>query len=90
MAALFLPLLVLCPLAAALVVFVSAGHLSARGVGWVACGGVGLGACISIMLAAMLLSGPPGGILHASLWEWVHVPGFSADIASCWTGSPWS
>ncbi|GAB6966773.1 NADH-quinone oxidoreductase subunit L [Komagataeibacter kakiaceti JCM 25156] len=81
MAALFLPLLVLCPLAAALVVFVSAGHLSARGVGWVACGGVGLGACISIMLAAMLLSGPPGGILHASLWEWVHVPGFSADIA---------
>ncbi|MCE2575238.1 NADH-quinone oxidoreductase subunit L [Komagataeibacter sp. FNDCR2] len=81
MAAPFLPLLVLCPLAASLIVFVSAGRLSARGVGWVACGGVGLGAFLSIVLAAGLVSGPQDGVVRANLWEWMHVTGFSADIA---------
>ncbi|RFD21315.1 NADH-quinone oxidoreductase subunit L [Komagataeibacter melaceti] len=80
MMSLLLPLAVLCPLAASIIVFLSAGRLSARAVGGVACGGVGLAALSAIMLATGLLAGPPGGVVHAQLWEWVRVSGFSADI----------
>lgn len=46
-----LPLLVFFPLASAIFLFVTAGRLSARTVGWVATGAIGLSALCSITLA---------------------------------------
>ncbi|NHN89771.1 NADH-quinone oxidoreductase subunit L [Acetobacter conturbans] len=81
MGEILLPLLILSPLAASLVVFVSAGRLSACAVGTLACTGVGMSAVISVILSVMLLSGPATGTLQVMLWPWIHIAGFSADIA---------
>ncbi|GBQ43306.1 NADH-quinone oxidoreductase subunit L [Komagataeibacter europaeus] len=81
MAEILLPLLVLCPLAASLVVFISAGRMGARAIGTVACAGVGISAVLSIILSVMLLSGPVAGGLQVTLWPWMRVAGLSADIA---------
>lgn len=81
MGEILLPLLILCPLAASLIAFVSAGRMGAGAIGMVACTGVGLSTVISIILSVMLLSGPVTGELQVTLWPWVQVAGFSADIA---------
>ncbi|WP_019092111.1 NADH-quinone oxidoreductase subunit L [Komagataeibacter europaeus] len=81
MAEILLPLLVLCPLAASLLVFISAGRMGARAIGTVACAGVGISAVASIILSVMLLSGPVAGGLQVTLWPWMRVEGLSADIA---------
>lgn len=61
MATFLLPLLVLCPLAASLIIFISAGRMGARGAGTVACAGIGVAAVLSIIVSVILLSGPTGG-----------------------------
>ncbi|GAO00074.1 NADH-quinone oxidoreductase subunit L [Komagataeibacter xylinus NBRC 13693] len=81
MATFLLPLLVLCPLAASLIIFISAGRMGARGAGTVACAGIGMAAVLSIIVSVILLSGPTGRELQVTLWPWVHAAGFSADIA---------
>ncbi|GCE89110.1 NADH-quinone oxidoreductase subunit L [Komagataeibacter diospyri] len=81
MGEILLPLLILCPLAASMIVSVSAGRMGACAIGTVACTGVGISAVISIILSIMLLSGPPAGVLQVTLWPWMHIAGFSADIA---------
>ncbi|QHC36770.1 NADH-quinone oxidoreductase subunit L [Komagataeibacter xylinus] len=81
MAPFLISLLILCPLAASLLAFMSARRMGARGIGLVACTGVGSSAVVSIILSVMLLSGPVTGVLQVTLWPWMHMPGFSADIA---------
>lgn len=54
--------------------------MGARGAGTVACAGIGVAAVLSIIVSVILLSGPTGE-LQVTLWPWVHVAGFSADIA---------
>ncbi|MCE2564571.1 NADH-quinone oxidoreductase subunit L [Komagataeibacter sp. FNDCF1] len=81
MATILIPLLILCPLVASLIAFVFAGRMGARGIGMVACAGVGLSAVISIILSVMLLSGAGTRVLQVTLWPWMHMPGLSADIA---------
>lgn len=81
MGEILLPLLISCPLAASLVIFASAGRMGAGGIGTVACAGVGISAILGIVLSIMLLSGPVTGMVQVTLWPWLHVAGFSADIA---------
>ncbi|MBV1838164.1 NADH-quinone oxidoreductase subunit L [Acetobacter estunensis] len=81
MGEILLPFLILSPLAVSMILFISAGRMSARAVGTVACAGVGLSAVISIVLSVLLLAGPAAGLLQATLWSWMHIAGFSADIA---------
>ncbi|MBE7728922.1 NADH-quinone oxidoreductase subunit L [Komagataeibacter sp. FXV3] len=81
MGEILLPLIILCPLVASLVVSVSAGRMGACAIGTVACAGVGLSAVISVILSVMLLSGPATDALRVVLWPWMRIEGFSADIA---------
>lgn len=81
MGEILLPLLILSPLAASLILFVTAGRMSAYAVGTVACVSMGISAVISVVLSVLLLSGPATGIVQATLWPWMHIAGFSADIA---------
>ncbi|MBO1325733.1 NADH-quinone oxidoreductase subunit L [Acetobacter sp. TBRC 12305] len=81
MAAFLIPLAVLCPLVASIILFTCARHLSTRGVGVVACGGVGLSALCCVILAAWLLARPVTEVLHVDLWTWMRAGGFSAHIA---------
>ncbi|MCP1194767.1 NADH-quinone oxidoreductase subunit L [Acetobacter senegalensis] len=76
-----LPLLVFFPLASAIFLFVTAGRLSARTVGWVATGAIGLSALCSIVLACFFLFSAVPAPIHIILWEWMHTQAFSADIA---------
>ncbi|GBQ56129.1 NADH-quinone oxidoreductase subunit L [Komagataeibacter swingsii] len=81
MGEILLPLLILCPLVASMIISVSAGRVGTCAIGAIACVGVGLSAILGIILSVMLLSGPAAGVLPVVLWRWIHVAGFSADIA---------
>lgn len=76
-----LPLVVVWPLAATVIVFLSAGRIKGRSAGILATGAVGLSAMTGGVLAAGFMSGAVTYPLHVTLWEWMHVPGFSATIA---------
>ncbi|NHO33693.1 NADH-quinone oxidoreductase subunit L [Acetobacter fallax] len=76
-----LPLIVLSPFSAAIILFLSAGRMPARYVGLLATGSVGLSAIISVILAVLLLSAPSAEPIRVTLWEWMHTPVFSAHIA---------
>ncbi|MFT8819169.1 MAG: NADH-quinone oxidoreductase subunit L, partial [Komagataeibacter saccharivorans] len=76
-----LPLVVVWPLAATVIVFLSAGRIKGRSAGILATGAVGLSAMTGGVLAAGFMSGAVTYPLHVILWEWMRVPGFSATIA---------
>ncbi|GBR06232.1 NADH-quinone oxidoreductase subunit L [Acetobacter oeni] len=81
MTELLLPLTVLAPLAAAVILFLSAGRLPARQAGPLATAAVGLSAIISTLLAVIVLSAPPSAPIRITLWNWMTLPGFPAEIA---------
>ncbi|MBB2197945.1 NADH-quinone oxidoreductase subunit L [Gluconacetobacter sp. 1c LMG 22058] len=82
MDALLLPLIVACPLLAAGVLFLSAGRMPPLPSCVIGAGSVGLSALMAAVLAiGFLRTPPPTGALHATLWSWMQVEGFSARIA---------
>ncbi|CAI9120032.1 NADH-quinone oxidoreductase subunit L [Brytella acorum] len=77
-----LPLIILCPLAVAVILLLSRGTMPARAT----CGlvGVGMGLCalFGVIEAVTFLNGPDStGALHVVLWHWIHVGGFDTSFA---------
>ncbi|MBM9401666.1 NADH-quinone oxidoreductase subunit L [Gluconacetobacter azotocaptans] len=82
MLALLPPLIVLCPLAAATILLLSAGRMPPPAARVLAAGAVGLAAALTLWLAVRFLSAPPPTYrLDVVLWHWMRVGGFDARIA---------
>ncbi len=76
-----LPLLILSPLAASVILFLLAKRISARGAGLLAAGSVGFSAVISMVLAFLLLSRTNADPFQITLWEWMRTADLSAGIS---------
>jgi NADH-quinone oxidoreductase subunit L len=74
------PLIVLCPLLAAAILYLSAGRMPPRATCVLAAGAVGGSALLTGWLAVNLLSAPHP-VLRIVLWRWMHVDGFDARVA---------
>ncbi|KXV35473.1 NADH-quinone oxidoreductase subunit L [Gluconobacter thailandicus] len=79
MAEILLSLVVVIPLAASVILFLSAGRLSGFLIGAIACSAISLSAIFSAILAGLLHS-QLSPSLHVFFWEWMRTADFSTGI----------
>ncbi|MDP1620957.1 MAG: NADH-quinone oxidoreductase subunit L [Bacteroidales bacterium] len=77
-----LALIVIFPLLGFLILSVFGGRLPRHIIPWIGAGSAGISALLTIILGiSFLTSSSPGGVVVATLWQWINTGGLTASIA---------